>query len=544
MNAVDHNNVVIFDDRGIPSIMCRFVRPKDAEEVPAVFKIGDKVADAIYISKYPNTVIDGRAYSMPMADPTANITFDEAVQACRCKGLGWHLMTAVEYEYLLNQSREKGTMPHGNTDWGKDYYHKDEQGKVSNFGRTYTGTGPVTWNHDHTPYGVSDLNGNVWEWLTGLRIKDGVIEFIPDNKAASPYCDLSKDSTEWQQAETSKGPVRANVECGEITITDTVVADDYTPDYDGVRIDELAYVVMHYTGNSKDTAKANANYFGGAGRNASAHFFVDDAEIYQSVELRDTAWHCGAKSYKHGSCRNANSIGIEMCCTAGNYRISDRTKENAAYLCAFLCKMLGIGAGGVDSYVLRHYDVTGKNCPAQMVSNPTEWQEFKNKVKGILGGSVSAGGQQHTAQPTTDNVASYKVKITADVLNVRIGPGTDYGVATQVKQGEVYTIVGEVRNGNTTWGKLKSGAGYISLGYTERIAGMTANTPQDTSYRVKINTAVLNVRKGPGTNYPVTTQVKQGEVYTIVGEEKNGNTTWGKLKSGAGYISLGYTQRA
>lgn len=133
MNAADHNNVVIFDDRGIPSIMCRFVRPKDTEEIPAVFKIGDKVADAIYISKYPNTVIDGRAYSMPMADPTVNITFDEAVQACRCKGLGWHLMTAVEYEYLLNQSREKGTMPHGNTDWGKDYYHKDEQGKVSNF---------------------------------------------------------------------------------------------------------------------------------------------------------------------------------------------------------------------------------------------------------------------------------------------------------------------------------------------------------------------------------------------------------------------------
>ena len=157
MNAVDHNNVVIFDDRGIPSIMCRFVRPKDTEEVPAVFKIGDKVADAIYISKYPNIVIDGRAYSMPMADPTVNITFDEAVQACRCKGLGWHLMTAVEYEYLLNQSREKGTMPHGNTDWGKDYYHNEEQGKVSNLGRTYTGTGPVTWNHDHTPYGVSDL---------------------------------------------------------------------------------------------------------------------------------------------------------------------------------------------------------------------------------------------------------------------------------------------------------------------------------------------------------------------------------------------------
>ena len=47
LNAVHHNNVVIFDDRGIPSIMCRYMRPQDAEETPAMFKIGDKVADAI-----------------------------------------------------------------------------------------------------------------------------------------------------------------------------------------------------------------------------------------------------------------------------------------------------------------------------------------------------------------------------------------------------------------------------------------------------------------------------------------------------------------
>ena len=55
----------------------------------------------------------------------------------------------------------------------------------------------------------------------------------------------------------------------------------------------IAYVVMHYTGNTKDTARANANYFAGAGRNASAHFFVDNNEIYQSVAIKDKAWHCG-----------------------------------------------------------------------------------------------------------------------------------------------------------------------------------------------------------------------------------------------------------
>jgi hypothetical protein len=240
--TTDHNNVVIFDDRGIPSIMCRFVRPKDTEEVPAMFRLGNGViADTIYISKYPNKVIDGRAYSLPMVDPTVYVDFDEAVEACRAKGKGWHLMTAVEYEYLLNQSRAKGTMPHGNTNWGKDYYHKEECGITDGCGagRTLTGSGPVTWNHDHTEHGVSDLNGLVWEWLAGERIKDSVIEYIEDNRAAVYECDLSADSKEWQQARTSRGLVTVRVENGEITITDTVTADDYEPEYDGTRIEDL-----------------------------------------------------------------------------------------------------------------------------------------------------------------------------------------------------------------------------------------------------------------------------------------------------------------
>lgn len=147
---------------------------------------------------------------------------------------------------------------------------------------------------------------------------------------------------------------------------------------------DVEYIVMHYTGNSKDTAKNNANYFAGANREASAHFFVDNASIYQSVKLRDTAWHCGTKkAYYHNNCRNNNSLSIEMCCTAGNYKISDVTQQNAAYLCAHLCQMIGISAEQVDTYVLRHYDVTHKKCPAQMVDE-NEWAGFKIMVKNIL----------------------------------------------------------------------------------------------------------------------------------------------------------------
>lgn len=222
---------------------------------------------------------------------------------------------------------------------------------------------------------------------------------------------------------------------------------------------DVGYVVMHYTGNKKDTAKANANYFATGSRSSSAHFFVDDAAIYQSVELRDIAWHCGtSKKYYHAACRNFNSLGIEMCCS-GNYIVSEKTKLNAAYLCAELCRLLDIKAEQVDTYVLRHYDVTHKICPAQMVNEQKEWEAFKNMVKNILVFGVAnkeVAGEEQKIKP-------YLVKITAKVLNVRKGAGTSYAVATTVKEGEVYTIV-EEKNG---WGKLKSGAGWISLAYTK-----------------------------------------------------------------------------
>lgn len=222
----------------------------------------------------------------------------------------------------------------------------------------------------------------------------------------------------------------------------------------------VAFVAMHYTGNTKDTARANANYFTGAGRNASAHIFVDDTEIRQSVALKDTAWSVGAKSYRHASCRNANSISIEMCCTAGNYKISDKTKENAAHVCAYICKLLGITAAGVDTYVLRHYDVTGKNCPAQMAgSGNSEWAAFKARVKEILnGGSSSVTSGSSSGNNSNFPATPFTVKVLVSDLNIRKEAAMGDNVVGQTGKG-VFTIT-EVNDG---WGKLKSGAGWIYL---------------------------------------------------------------------------------
>ena len=147
----------------------------------------------------------------------------------------------------------------------------------------------------------------------------------------------------------------------------------------------VKYIVMHYTGNSKDTAKANASYFNSGSRGASAHYFVDENSCYQSVALHNAAWAVGGtKVYKHADCRNLNSISIEMCCS-GNYTVSEVTINNAAYLCAALCRYIGIGADEIDTYVLRHYDVWDKSCPAQWAkANSEGWTSFKERVKTLL----------------------------------------------------------------------------------------------------------------------------------------------------------------
>lgn len=171
---------------------------------------------------------------------------------------------------------------------------------------------------------------------------------------------------------------------GNITINTSKPC--HKSNYDVFNSREIKYIVMHYTGNPKDAAAGNANYFTGANRNASAHYFVDDNSIWQSIGMKDVAWHCGAynqysEAY-HPECRNVNSIGIEMCCTAGNYDMSAKTVELSAQLCATLCKYLGIT--DVEKYVVRHYDVIHKECPRPMVRDTARWKAFKNRVKEIL----------------------------------------------------------------------------------------------------------------------------------------------------------------
>lgn len=147
----------------------------------------------------------------------------------------------------------------------------------------------------------------------------------------------------------------------------------------------VSFLVLHYVG-AEGGAEANAKYYGRTpGINASAHYFVDHgphAEVWASVPEGDTAWHCGRADhkYKHPQCRNANSIGIEMCCHErqdGSWYIDPETVDRTVELSQDIMERYHIP---VD-HVLRHFDVTGKFCPQPWVEDPRAWQTFKARLE-------------------------------------------------------------------------------------------------------------------------------------------------------------------
>lgn len=149
--------------------------------------------------------------------------------------------------------------------------------------------------------------------------------------------------------------------------------------------------------------------------------------------------------------------------------------------------------------------------------------------------SIPSTEQNGASSTPVETSTAMEVVILASELNVRQGPGTNYGIATTVKKGEAFHIV-EVSG---HWGRLQSGAGWISISpeYAKQIGVEQApQAPVQTASekQVSIKVAALNIRKGPGTNYGVVGTVKKNEAFHIV-EENNG---WGRLQSGAGWICI------
>ena len=143
--------------------------------------------------------------------------------------------------------------------------------------------------------------------------------------------------------------------------------------------------------------------------------------------------------------------------------------------------------------------------------------------------------------PTHEVPKEYMVRVKVTNLNIRKGPGTNYSKNGTIKP-NTYTIVDEsTGKGATLWGKLKSGAGWIALDYTERVEEKEEK-PTFKSYEAKVTpTNGLNVRAGASVNDMKVGALKKGTKITIL-EEKNG---WGRIvfEKEPGWVSLQYVQK-
>ena len=224
---------------------------------------------------------------------------------------------------------------------------------------------------------------------------------------------------------------------------------------------------------------------------ACVHGFIDanTGDVYQCLPWNHRGWHGGGSS-------NNTHIGVEMCEPAcikytggATFTCSDpatakaavdRTYKAAVELFAMLCKQFNLDPLK-DGVIISHKE----GCARGIASNHGDpehlWNQlgtgytmngFRAAVKAAMGaGGCNSPGTpaKPTTAPETGKLTPYKVRITATDLNIRAGAGTNHPSKGYIKPG-VYTIVEEATGkGATKWGKLKSGAGWISLDFAKRL---------------------------------------------------------------------------
>jgi len=276
------------------------------------------------------------------------------------------------------------------------------------------------------------------------------------------------------------------------------------------------------------TAKQGCDYFATTDRECSANYVVGkDGSIGLSVDEKDRSWCSSNRA------NDMRAITIEVASdTKHPYAVTDEAYEALIKLVADICKRNGIKklvwstskadrinhTKGCNMTV--HRDFANKACPGDYLYE--RHGEIAEKVNAILNGGTTAEDKPVT--PTKKTM--YRVRKTWADAKSQLGAYTVLANAKkQVDKNPGYSVFDE--DGSVVY----SGK---------------AETVEETfkPYMVKVTTAVLNIRKGAGTNYGTNGAIRDMGVYTIVAEATGqGAKKWGKLKSGAGWISLDYTKK-
>lgn len=138
----------------------------------------------------------------------------------------------------------------------------------------------------------------------------------------------------------------------------------------GKELKEIKDIVIHYTGNPTSTAQNNRDYFNKFTTTVCSHFVVGlDGEIIQCLPIDEVS---AASNH-----RNKDTISIEVCHPDATGKFNDETYLSLVKLTAWLCDNSGLDKNNI----IRHYDVTGKNCPLYFVEHEDAFETFKSDVE-------------------------------------------------------------------------------------------------------------------------------------------------------------------
>ncbi len=232
------------------------------------------------------------------------------------------------------------------------------------------------------------------------------------------------------------------------------------------------------------TAEQCGKIFQAPGRQASANYGIgNDGKIACYVEEENRAW---TSSNAENDCQ-AITIEVSNSVTGGNWPVSTEAWKSLVNLCVDICKRYGfrlVYDGTKNGSLTRHNMFANTNCPGEYLQS-----KFPQLVQ-----EVNARIDEKAVTTVNNTNNSYLVKVTATALNIRSGAGTNNAIVGCIRDKGTYTIIETKEN----WGKLKSGAGWICLDYTQRADNIT--------YTVKSGDTLSDIAQKYGTTYQAIAQ--------------------------------------
>lgn len=309
--------------------------------------------------------------------------------------------------------------------------------------------------------------------------------------------------------------------------TDYVILNQYSRP--GTKLVGHRGIVLHWTADPGATDENEHNFFdgsdGGGGRYASAHIFVDRDSATLIIPLDEVAYHANEKpcripklqatqgTYTGGA--NLTAIGVEMCVEQDG-TIHPDTVTRTVQVVAELCRMYN---NSIDD-IYRHFDITGKNCPAPYVANPALFIDFKNRVAADLNGAAPAPAPAPTPQPVTPVVDQYKGSL-VDYLKSK---GEDSSFAHRAQ----LAAQNGIANYSGTAAQNVQLLALLLNSVKATPAPVTQPQPSNSKYpvepvstgnpivaKVQVIVDTLNCRQHPDVNSPVLFVAKKGDVYNV-----------------------------